>query len=77
MHCEVIYLDEEELNGPRPLSWNELQSMKDLAAHYMQHGTKQERRLAFRLGQAAAWIEAEAKEIGQKYEGVLHIETTA
>lgn len=68
MECAVEYFDEEDEYGenPRPISWPELQSMKDLAAYYLSNGTKNERRLAHRLAHAAAWISAEAKAIGQQ-----------
>lgn len=65
MECEVIYLDDDEDLLPQPISWPELEGMKAAAAHYLLHGTKSERRLARRLAHAAAWIEAEAKAIGQ------------
>jgi hypothetical protein len=69
MECEVIRLDIDDLvqeyygENPRPISWPELQSMRDLALHFLHNGTKNEQRLAHRLAHAAAWISAEAKAI--------------
>ena len=73
MDCEVIYLDEEDPLLPLPMSWNELDGMRDAAAHYLLHGTKAEKRLARRLAHAEAWIRAEAKAI-QQNGPVLQIE---
>lgn len=64
MNCEVIYLPNDEELLPMPISWDELNGMRAAAAHYMQHGTKTEKRLARRLAHAEAWIRAEAKAIG-------------
>lgn len=77
MECEVISYDMDDLiedyygENPRPISWSELQSMKDLAHHYLHNGTKNEVRLAHRLAHAAAWISAEAKAIGQHDAAIL------
>jgi hypothetical protein len=76
MEVEVIELTDDELALPLPISWSELRGMKDMAAHYIQHGTKTERRLAQRLAHAAAWIEAEARAIEQQGP-VIHIQSVA
>lgn len=73
MYCEVIYPDEDETLLPFPMSWTELDGMRDASMHYMQHGTKTEKRLARRLAHAEAWIRAEAKAIGAQGK-VLQIE---